>query len=98
MEESMNGVEGAAVPPSPPRCCSTCEEELSAQRLKANPGAAQCVSCLESAGDVPMTKMYEQQAGELLIPTFYRKPTSYLQQTMDRLKQSSGFLSLREDN
>jgi hypothetical protein len=53
---------------------------------------------LEAAGDVLKTQRYDEQVGEEIIPTYFRKASSYLQATIIRAKGATGFRSLTEEN
>lgn len=53
-------------------CAGDCGEQLSVKRLEANPAATLCVSCLESQGDVPTIKRFDEYTpdGDMVSTVF----------------------------
>lgn len=58
--------------PSSQTLCSGCGEPIPAKRLAAVPHAETCVPCLESSGDVPRIKRYDEHTrdGDVVSTVF----------------------------
>ncbi len=90
MDKSTNVTEGASVPPSDIKFCSSCDEEIPVGRLHAQPEATLCVPCLEREGDVRKATVWE---GEVIL-----KPSSYLIDLIKRRKSATGFRYMTDPN
>ncbi len=70
--ESSSLVQGA-VTSAPVRQinCSMCGSPLSPERLTTMPESKLCVPCLESVGDVPLIRRFDEFVGEDKFELFY---------------------------
>jgi len=78
VHQSTTGFSGAL------RFCSECGEPITEVRLKANPNAEQCVPCLQSIGDVPRLKRFDQTTRDEVVPVMYLDSNQALESALRR--------------
>lgn len=82
----------------PIRFCITCIEPIPTARLKAQPLANQCVSCLQAAGDVALIKRFDEHSGSSTIETYYRGENLPIERAVRRIGQNVPSAKFLTDN